>query len=97
MLVVACPCALVLATPTAIAAGIGRLVRRGILIKGGVVLENLGRIRSVVFDKTGTLTLARLRIEKVIPAPALSHKAPESKAPPRPPAPLLPPAPAEPP
>jgi Cu+-exporting ATPase len=66
ILVVACPCALVLATPAAVAAGLGALVRRGILVKGGAVLENLGRIRSVVFDKTGTLTLARLQIEHVL-------------------------------
>ncbi len=65
VLVVACPCALVLATPTAVAAGIGFLVRRGILVKGGAVIENLGRLKNVVFDKTGTLTLARLRIERI--------------------------------
>jgi P-type Cu+ transporter len=62
VLVVACPCALVLATPTAVAAGIGFLVHRGILVKGGAVLESLGRLKAVVFDKTGTLTLAQLRI-----------------------------------
>jgi len=69
VLVVACPCALVLATPTAIAAGIGSMVRRGVLVKGGTVLEKLGRVRSVVFDKTGTLTLAKLRIAHVVAAP----------------------------
>ncbi len=68
VLVVACPCALVLATPTAIAAAIGRLVRNGVLIKGGAALEQLGRVKAVVFDKTGTLTFARLRIGEVIPA-----------------------------
>ena len=59
------PVRLVLATPTAVAAGIGFLVRRGILVKGGAVLENLGRLKAVVFDKTGTLTLAQLRIERI--------------------------------
>ena len=69
VLVVACPCALVLATPTAIAAGIGSLVRRGVLVKGGAALEHLGRLRAVVFDKTGTLTLAKLRIAEIVAAP----------------------------
>ncbi len=73
VLVVACPCALVLATPTAVAAGIGFLVRRGILVKGGAVIENLGRLQSVVFDKTGTLTLARLRIERIETAEGYSQ------------------------
>lgn len=66
MLLVACPCAVGLATPTAISAAIGNGARRGILIKGGSHLERAGNITAVVFDKTGTLTVGRPVVTNVI-------------------------------
>lgn len=74
ILVVFCPCAFALATPTAIAAGIGNAARRGVLIKSGATLERLATVDTAVFDKTGTLTYARLRVEAVFSASGLSEK-----------------------
>ncbi len=67
VLIVACPCALILATPTAMVAAIGGLARRGILVRGGGVLQAASRTDSIVFDKTGTVTEGQFEIVKIIP------------------------------
>jgi Cu+-exporting ATPase len=69
VLVVACPCAFGLATPTAIMVGAGRGARKGLLFKDAEALEGLGRLRRIVFDKTGTLTQGRPSVTGVVAAP----------------------------
>jgi Cd2+/Zn2+-exporting ATPase len=71
-LTAASPCALAIGTPAAILSGIARAARIGVLVKGGVHLENLGRIRVIAFDKTGTLTQGRAEVTDVIALDSLS-------------------------
>jgi len=66
VLVVFCPCALVLATPTAIMAAIGQATKHGVIIKSGEALEKMGKIDTIAFDKTGTLTYGRLEVSDII-------------------------------
>lgn len=67
VLVVFCPCALVLATPTAIMAAIGQAAKHGVIIKSGEALENMGKVDVIAFDKTGTLTCGRLVVSDILP------------------------------
>lgn len=67
LLVAASPCALALGTPAAILAGVAQAARNGVLVKGGVHLENLGRLKAIAFDKTGTITHGQPEVTDVIP------------------------------
>jgi Cd2+/Zn2+-exporting ATPase len=67
ILLVACPCAFAIATPTAVTAGISNMARRAVLVKGGIFFELAGRIDTLLVDKTGTFTLGRPKVVEVVP------------------------------
>lgn len=73
VLVAASPCALAIATPSAVLAAVARAGRAGVLIKGGGPLEELGAVRAIAFDKTGTLTVGEPRLTDVVPADGVSE------------------------
>ncbi|WP_337846596.1 heavy metal translocating P-type ATPase [Sphingomonas sp.] len=74
VLVAASPCALAIATPSAVLSGVARAARGGVLVKGGGPLEDLGSLKAIAFDKTGTLTEGRPRITDILPADGVDER-----------------------
>lgn len=74
VLVAASPCALAIATPSAVLSGVARAARGGVLVKGGAPLELLGSLKAIAFDKTGTLTRGEPRIQRIVPATGVAKE-----------------------
>lgn len=74
VLVIACPCALGLATPTALMVGTGIAAKRGVLFRSGEAIQTIRQIKTIVFDKTGTITKGKPEVTDIVPAPGRSHK-----------------------
>lgn len=72
LLLIACPCALVISTPVALVAALGTASRRGALMKGGIFVEAMAQVGAFIYDKTGTLTTGRLRVREIQPVDTLS-------------------------
>lgn len=74
LLVIACPCALVISTPVSIVSGLTAMAKRGVLVKGGAFLEVLGRVKAIAMDKTGTITEGKPRVQRVLSVNTFSEE-----------------------